>query len=118
MLRRFSALEVVGASRALPHLVLPSQGRLPGLRVKYVLLVWLGIFVGSWLVYVHYSSYSELCRGHVCQVVIVSVPGSRDLTLVGVLRDLAGGGGEEGWEVKGRKWVKLASACPRGGCKY
>uniref|UniRef100_A0A8C9DAQ9 Divergent protein kinase domain 1B n=1 Tax=Panthera leo TaxID=9689 RepID=A0A8C9DAQ9_PANLE len=46
------------------------EGRLPGLRVKYVFLVWLGIFVGSWLVYVHYSTYAELCRGHVCQVVI------------------------------------------------
>lgn len=46
------------------------QGRLPGLRVRYVVLVWLGVFAGSWLVYVHYSSYSELCRGHVCQVVI------------------------------------------------
>ncbi|CAD7667793.1 unnamed protein product [Nyctereutes procyonoides] len=47
-----------------------DQGRLPGLRVKYVFLVWLGIFVGSWMVYVHYSSYAELCRGRVCQVVI------------------------------------------------
>ncbi|XP_040324572.1 divergent protein kinase domain 1B-like, partial [Herpailurus yagouaroundi] len=46
------------------------EGRLPGLRVKYVFLLWLGIFVGSWLVYVHYSTYAELCRGHVCQVVI------------------------------------------------
>lgn len=71
--------------QAPPHLVPSSQGRLPGLRVKYVLLVWLGIFVGSWMVYVHYSSYSELCRGHVCQVVIVSLPGPRDLTLVGSL---------------------------------
>lgn len=60
----------------------PQQGRLPGLRVKYVLLVWLGIFVGSWMVYVHYSSYSELCRGHICQVVIVSLPGPRGLTHV------------------------------------
>lgn len=57
----------------LPHRPLSPQGRLPGLRVKYVFLVWLGIFVGSWLVYVHYSTYAELCRGHVCQVVIVSV---------------------------------------------
>lgn len=62
--------------RRLAHLVLLCpfskglQGRLPGLRVKYVLLVWLGIFAGSWMVYLHYSSYSELCRGHVCQVVI------------------------------------------------
>uniref|UniRef100_A0A8C0JPS2 Divergent protein kinase domain 1B n=1 Tax=Canis lupus dingo TaxID=286419 RepID=A0A8C0JPS2_CANLU len=62
--------------RRLAHLVLfcpfskGLQGRLPGLRVKYVFLVWLGIFVGSWMVYVHYSSYAELCRGRVCQVVI------------------------------------------------
>ncbi|XP_043423373.1 divergent protein kinase domain 1B isoform X2 [Prionailurus bengalensis] len=62
--------------RRLAHLALfcpfskGLQGRLPGLRVKYVFLLWLGIFVGSWLVYVHYSTYAELCRGHVCQVVI------------------------------------------------
>ncbi|KAK2495774.1 hypothetical protein MC885_020739 [Smutsia gigantea] len=46
------------------------QGRLPGLRVKYIFLVWLIIFAGSWMAYVHYSTYVELCRGHVCQVVI------------------------------------------------
>ncbi|XP_057579244.1 divergent protein kinase domain 1B isoform X1 [Hippopotamus amphibius kiboko] len=62
--------------RRLAHLVLfcpfskGLQGRLPGLRVKYVFLVWLGVFAGSWLAYVHYSSYAELCRGHVCQAVI------------------------------------------------
>ncbi|XP_024907026.1 protein FAM69B [Pteropus alecto] len=50
--------------------VTSALGRLPGLRVKYVFLVWLGVFAGSWLAYVHYSSYAELCRGHVCQVVI------------------------------------------------
>ncbi|XP_040819315.1 divergent protein kinase domain 1B [Ochotona curzoniae] len=46
------------------------QGRLPGLRVKYAFLLWLGIFAGSWLLYGRYSAYSELCRGHVCQAVI------------------------------------------------
>nr|XP_033816563.1 divergent protein kinase domain 1B isoform X1 [Geotrypetes seraphini] len=46
------------------------QSRLPGIKVKYLFLVWLGIFVGSWVVYMHYSSYSELCRGHVCQMFI------------------------------------------------
>ncbi|XP_035951111.1 divergent protein kinase domain 1B isoform X1 [Halichoerus grypus] len=63
--------------RRLAHLVLfcpfskgLQQGRLPGLRVKYVFLVWLGVSVGSWMVYVHYSSRAELCRGHVCQVLI------------------------------------------------
>lgn len=55
----------------------PPQGRLPGLRVKYVFLVWLGVLAGSWLAYVHYSSYAELCRGHVCRVVIVSVAWGR-----------------------------------------
>lgn len=59
---------------ALPPVFLPQQGRLPGLRVKYVFLVWLGVFAGSWLAYVNYASYTELCRGHVCQAVIVSVP--------------------------------------------
>ncbi|KAK1333985.1 hypothetical protein QTO34_004983 [Cnephaeus nilssonii] len=63
--------------RRLAHRVLvrpfskgPQQGRLPGLRVKYVFLVWLGVFAGSWLAYVNYASYTELCRGHVCQAVI------------------------------------------------
>ncbi|KAM9721697.1 divergent protein kinase domain 1B isoform 2-T2 [Dama dama] len=62
--------------RRLAHLVLfcpfskGLQGRLPGLRVKCVFLVWLGVLAGSWLAYVHYSSYAELCRGHVCRVVI------------------------------------------------
>lgn len=48
------------------------QSRLPGIKVKYLLVVWLGIFVGSWVAYMHYSSYSELCRGHVCRMIIVS----------------------------------------------
>ncbi|XP_006863766.1 PREDICTED: protein FAM69B [Chrysochloris asiatica] len=62
--------------RRLAHLALfcpfskGLQGRLPGLRVRYVFLVWLGILAGSWMVYLHYSSYSELCRGHVCRLVI------------------------------------------------
>ncbi|XP_013919879.1 PREDICTED: protein FAM69B [Thamnophis sirtalis] len=46
------------------------QSRLPGIKVKYLFFAWLGIFVGSWMVYMHYSSYSELCRGHVCQAII------------------------------------------------
>ncbi|XP_053775135.1 divergent protein kinase domain 1B [Desmodus rotundus] len=85
--------------RRLAHLVLfcpfskGLQGRLPGLRVKYVFLVWLGIFAGSWLVYVSYSSYVELCRGHICQVVIcdqyrkgiISGPLCRDLCTLRVL---------------------------------
>ncbi|XP_042334213.1 divergent protein kinase domain 1B [Sceloporus undulatus] len=46
------------------------QSRLPGIKVKYLFFVWLGIFIGSWVVYMHYSSYSELCRGHACQMII------------------------------------------------
>lgn len=75
-------LPLVKMGTSSPDPSLPQQGRLPGLRVKYVLLVWLGIFVGSWMVYVHYSSYSELCRGHICQVVIVSLLGPRGSTHV------------------------------------
>ncbi|XP_074250593.1 divergent protein kinase domain 1B isoform X2 [Saimiri boliviensis] len=47
-----------------------NEGRLPGLRLRCVFLAWLGVFAGSWLVYMRYSSYSELCRGHICQAVI------------------------------------------------
>ncbi|KAH0615454.1 hypothetical protein JD844_004705 [Phrynosoma platyrhinos] len=50
---------------------LNTRSRLPGIKVKYLFFVWLGIFVGSWVVYMHYSSYSELCRGHACQMIIV-----------------------------------------------
>ncbi|XP_046900694.1 divergent protein kinase domain 1B [Hypomesus transpacificus] len=46
------------------------QSRLPAIKVKYLLLAWLGILVASWVVYMQYSSYSELCRGHVCHMVI------------------------------------------------
>ncbi|XP_037349694.1 divergent protein kinase domain 1B [Talpa occidentalis] len=62
--------------RRLAHLALLCpfskglQGRLPGLRVKYVVLAWLGVFAGGWLAYVHYASYAGLCRGHVCRVLI------------------------------------------------
>ncbi|KAL4623352.1 protein FAM69B-like [Arapaima gigas] len=46
------------------------QGCLPTIRVKYLFLAWLGILVGSWVLYMHYSSYSDLCRGHICQMII------------------------------------------------
>uniref|UniRef100_G3PTR6 Divergent protein kinase domain 1B n=1 Tax=Gasterosteus aculeatus aculeatus TaxID=481459 RepID=G3PTR6_GASAC len=64
------------ALRRLVHLVLfcplskGLQTRLPAVKVKYLLLAWLGILVASWVVYMQYASYSELCRGHVCHVVI------------------------------------------------
>uniref|UniRef100_A0A8C6ZPE0 Divergent protein kinase domain 1B n=1 Tax=Nothoprocta perdicaria TaxID=30464 RepID=A0A8C6ZPE0_NOTPE len=57
------------ASRGLaPGAALP--GIIRDFPVKYLLVLWLGIFVGSWVAYVHYASYSELCRGHVCRAVI------------------------------------------------
>ncbi|XP_028830473.1 divergent protein kinase domain 1B [Denticeps clupeoides] len=62
--------------RRLMHLMLfcpltkGLQYRLPAVKVKYLLLVWLGILLASWVLYIQYSSYSELCRGHVCHMVI------------------------------------------------
>ncbi|XP_067833684.1 divergent protein kinase domain 1B-like isoform X2 [Heptranchias perlo] len=63
-------------ARRLLHLVLfcpfsrGLQKRLPGVKVKYLFLMWLAILLGSWVLYVHYSSYSELCQGHICQMII------------------------------------------------
>ncbi|NXY75940.1 FA69B protein, partial [Glareola pratincola] len=59
-----------GRALAFTRLFFSFQSRLPGIKVKYLLVVWLGIFVGSWVAYMHYSSYSELCRGHVCRMII------------------------------------------------
>lgn len=41
--------------------------------MKYLFFSWLVVFVGSWIVYVEYSSYTELCRGHDCKKSIVSI---------------------------------------------
>ncbi|KAG1946429.1 divergent protein kinase domain 1B [Pimephales promelas] len=62
--------------RRLVHLVLfcplskGLQSRLPAVKVKYLLVAWFGILVASWVIYMQYSSYSELCRGHVCTMLI------------------------------------------------
>ncbi|KAF6721113.1 Protein FAM69B [Oryzias melastigma] len=64
------------ALRRLLHLMLfcplhkGLQGRLPAIKVKYLLLAWLGVLILSWIVYMQYASYAELCRGHVCHMVI------------------------------------------------
>lgn len=55
------------------HLLRHLKTRLPAIKVKYLLLAWLGVLVASWVIYMQYASYSELCRGHVCHMVIVSV---------------------------------------------
>nr|XP_029542897.1 divergent protein kinase domain 1A-like [Oncorhynchus nerka] len=43
------------------------QARFSYLHMKYMFFSWLAVFVGSWVVYVEYSSYSELCRGQACK---------------------------------------------------
>ncbi|XP_077413678.1 divergent protein kinase domain 1A isoform X1 [Vanacampus margaritifer] len=43
------------------------QARISFVRVKYLFLTWLTVLVGSWVLYVQYSAYTELCRGHQCK---------------------------------------------------
>ncbi|XP_036377817.1 divergent protein kinase domain 1A-like [Megalops cyprinoides] len=43
------------------------QVRFSYLRMKYLFFSWLAVFVGSWVVYVRYSSYTELCQGQKCK---------------------------------------------------
>nr|XP_021327443.1 protein FAM69A-like isoform X1 [Danio rerio] len=43
------------------------QARFSYLHMKFLFFSWLAVFVGSWVVYVEYSSYTELCRGHECK---------------------------------------------------
>ncbi|XP_047443740.1 divergent protein kinase domain 1A-like isoform X2 [Mugil cephalus] len=43
------------------------QARFSYQHMKYLFFSWLAVFVGSWIVYVEYSSYTELCRGHDCK---------------------------------------------------
>lgn len=50
-----------------------QQARFSYLHMKYLFFSWLAVFVGSWIVYVEYSSYTELCRGHECKNSIVSI---------------------------------------------
>ncbi|XP_069088465.1 divergent protein kinase domain 1A isoform X2 [Pleurodeles waltl] len=40
------------------------------MRVKYLFFSWLAVFIGSWIIYVQYSTYTELCRGHDCKKLI------------------------------------------------
>lgn len=93
-----------------PRDFFPFQSRLPGIKVKYLLVVWLGIFVGSWVAYMHYSSYSELCRGHVCRMIIVSARSS-----TGHGGPAAGSRGELGscWLEQGREWDGMGEVIGR-----
>lgn len=50
-----------------------QQARFSYLHMKYLFFSWLAVFVGSWIVYVEYSSYTEMCRGHECKNSIVSI---------------------------------------------
>ncbi|XP_051996992.1 divergent protein kinase domain 1A-like isoform X2 [Xyrauchen texanus] len=49
------------------HFVKTFQARFSYLHMKYLFFSWLAVFVGSWVVYMEYSSYTELCRGHECK---------------------------------------------------
>lgn len=49
------------------------KARFSYLHMKYLFFSWLAVFVGSWIVYVEYSAYTELCRGHECKRSIVSI---------------------------------------------
>lgn len=40
------------------------------MRIKYLFFSWLAVFIGSWVIYVRYNSYTELCRGHECKATI------------------------------------------------
>ncbi|NXC98152.1 FA69A protein, partial [Certhia brachydactyla] len=44
--------------------------RLSYVRIKYLFISWLVVFIGSWVMYVQYSTYTELCRGHDCRKII------------------------------------------------
>ncbi|OCT82854.1 divergent protein kinase domain 1A-like [Xenopus laevis] len=39
------------------------MARLSYVQIKYLFFSWLAVFIGSWVIYVRYSSYTELCRG-------------------------------------------------------
>uniref|UniRef100_A0A2K5X703 Divergent protein kinase domain 1A n=3 Tax=Macaca TaxID=9539 RepID=A0A2K5X703_MACFA len=46
------------------------QARFSYVRMKYLFFSWLAVFVGSWIIYVQYSTYTELCRGKDCKKII------------------------------------------------
>ncbi|XP_072824313.1 divergent protein kinase domain 1A isoform X1 [Vicugna pacos] len=46
------------------------QARFSYVRMKYLFFSWLVVFVGSWIIYVQYSTYTELCRGKDCKKII------------------------------------------------
>lgn len=69
-----SPRELIFVRTVFPNLPNVSpQARFSYLRMRYLFFSWLTVFVGSWIVYVKYSSYTELCRGHDCKNSIVSL---------------------------------------------
>ncbi|XP_054690318.1 divergent protein kinase domain 1A isoform X3 [Grus americana] len=56
-----------GAWLRKPHY---GQVRFSYMRMKYLFISWLVVFIGSWVMYVQYSTYTELCRGHDCRKII------------------------------------------------
>lgn len=55
------------------YMLFYSQARFSYVRMKYLFFSWLVVFVGSWIIYVQYSTYTELCRGKDCKKIIVSI---------------------------------------------
>ncbi|XP_074859654.1 divergent protein kinase domain 1A isoform X4 [Carettochelys insculpta] len=47
-----------------------QKARFSYMRTKYLFISWLVVFIGSWILYVQYSTYTELCRGHNCKKII------------------------------------------------
>ncbi|KAM9130121.1 divergent protein kinase domain 1A isoform 1-T1 [Pangshura tecta] len=47
-----------------------AQVRFSYMRMKYLFISWLVVFIGSWIIYVEYATYTELCRGHDCKKII------------------------------------------------
>lgn len=70
----YSLSEITCKGKAIFNFLCASlQARISFVRVKYLFLTWLTVLVGSWVLYVQYSAYSELCRGHECKNAIVSL---------------------------------------------
>nr|XP_020831048.1 protein FAM69A isoform X3 [Phascolarctos cinereus] len=46
------------------------QARFSYMRMKYLFFSWLAVFIGSWIIYGQYSTYTELCRGQDCKKII------------------------------------------------
>uniref|UniRef100_A0A9L0IM05 Divergent protein kinase domain 1A n=1 Tax=Equus asinus TaxID=9793 RepID=A0A9L0IM05_EQUAS len=68
------------------------QARFSYVRMKYLFFSWLAVFVGSWIIYVQYSTYTELCRGKDCKKIIAKLGDQGNLSeLVNLILTVADG---------------------------